>query len=91
MRLAPKGWEETFRIAINTGRPEPFGRNSNLAYDMMADRLPFDPAQRRAVLQQILDRAVDRAKAEMIGILTPEQRRLRRAVASAVIALCRQP
>lgn len=99
VRLAPKGWEEIFHIAINTGRPEPFGRNSNLAYDLMtfplmeaeqlamADRLPADPQQRRAVLQQILDRAAARANAEMIGILTPEQKRLRRTVATVAIVL----
>ncbi|NOY80059.1 MAG: extracellular solute-binding protein [Kiritimatiellaeota bacterium] len=34
-RLAPRGWSETFNIAIRTGKPEPYGPNSNLAYNIM--------------------------------------------------------
>ena len=30
-RLSPRGWAETFEVAIETGRPEPYGRNSNVA------------------------------------------------------------
>jgi hypothetical protein len=37
-RLSPPGWQETFEIAIETGRPEPYGRNSNVAYDLMTAR-----------------------------------------------------
>ncbi len=35
IRLSPRGWSEIFEIAIETGRPEPYGRNSNYAYDLM--------------------------------------------------------
>ena len=35
LKLVPKGWEETFKIAIETGQPEPYGKNSNFAYDEM--------------------------------------------------------
>ena len=34
-RLSPKGWAEYFEVAISTGKPEPYGRNSNVAYAMM--------------------------------------------------------
>ncbi|MCK4983861.1 MAG: extracellular solute-binding protein, partial [Victivallaceae bacterium] len=27
IRMAPKGWEETFKIAMDTGKPEPYGKN----------------------------------------------------------------
>lgn len=97
IRLAPKGWAETFEIAIETGKPEPYGRNSNYAYDLMTfpiqeaeqlamkDQLPADPNERLDVLQGLLRRWNARANEEMIGIITPRQRLLRDAVAVAVL------
>ncbi|OGV80347.1 MAG: hypothetical protein A3K19_04185 [Lentisphaerae bacterium RIFOXYB12_FULL_65_16] len=96
-RLAPKGWSETFDIAIETGRPEPYGRNSNLAYDLMTfpiaeaenlavnDKLPEDPDQRLNVLHGLLKKACARANEEMIGIITPRERLMRRV--AAIVAL----
>ena len=96
-RLSPPGWAETYEIAIETGRPEPYGRNSNVAYDLMTqpieraeqlaltDQLPDDPAARRAVLQQLLSTAESRANEIMLGIVPPEERRLRRAAALALL------
>jgi ABC-type sugar transport system permease subunit len=96
-RLSPKGWAESFAIAIETGKPEPCGKNSNIAYDLMtlpiqkaeqlmlADKLPGDREERLAVLQGILKKANARANAEMIGIISPEARRIRRIVASIVL------
>lgn len=98
-RLSPPGWAETFDIAIETGRPEPYGRNSNVAYDLMTlpiaraeqlalkDELPADDEARKAVLQDLLTRAETRANEIMIGIIPPEQLRLRRATAAATLLL----
>ena len=98
IRLAPKGWSETFDIAISTGKPEPYGRNSNVAYDMMtfpiqeaeqlalADRLPADPNERLDVLQGLLRRWNDRANEEMIGLIPPAERKKRDRVALAALA-----
>jgi multiple sugar transport system permease protein len=96
-RLNPPGWEKTFRIAMETGRPEPYGKNSNLAYTMMGypvdramelgarDALPEDPARRMNVLHGILKDAEDRANEIMIGIVPPRERLLRRVVAALVL------
>ncbi len=35
VRLAPAGWKETFEIAIDTGKPEPYGQNCQLVYFQM--------------------------------------------------------
>ena len=98
IRLAPKGWSEIFEIAISTGKPEPFGRNSNYAYDLMTfpiqdaeqmaldDALPKDPNQRLDVLQEMLRKANARANEQMIGIISPRERRKRDIVATAVLA-----
>jgi len=97
-RLAPKGWSETFRIAIETGKPEPYGRNSNVAYELMTfpiqkaeqlalnDKLPEDPEERLALMQELLKDAVVRANQIMIGIVTPAERLKRRIVAWIVLA-----
>ncbi len=96
-RLAPKGWSETFEIAVATGHPEPYGKNSNLAYNLMTlpiqkaeqmmldGQLPADDSARLAVLRQLLVDANARANREMIGLVTPRQQLVRRAVASLAL------
>ena len=96
-RLSPPGWAQTYEVAIATGRPEPYGRNSNVAYDLMTvpleraeqmavrDQLPADPAERRAVLEGLLNRAEDRANEIMMGVVPPRERQLRRAAAVLVL------
>lgn len=98
-RLAPPGWAETFRIAIETGKPEPYGKNSNFAYKLMsiplqkaaqmslADELPEDYEQRVDVFHRMLIDANARANEQMIGIIKPEERRTRNLAASGVLAL----
>jgi ABC-type sugar transport system permease subunit/ABC-type glycerol-3-phosphate transport system substrate-binding protein len=96
-KLSPKGWAETYNIAVSTGKPEPYGKNSNYAYDMMTfpiqeaenmsrnDDLPADDQMRRAILAKMLKKACARANEKMIGIISPAEQTKRRTV--AVIAL----
>jgi ABC-type sugar transport system permease subunit len=96
-RPSPKGWAETFEIAIDTSRSEPYGRNSNVAYDLMtfpikeAERmeregqLPENPEERIEVLRDLLRTACAYANEEMIGIITPRERTLRRVAAVAAL------
>lgn len=97
IRLAPKGWEETFQIAIDTGKPEPYGRNCQLVYHVMtkpmneaeelakADKLPRSEEGRVALMQRLLEKGVAEANEKMIGILTPSQLLLRRSVATVLL------
>lgn len=97
-RLAPAGWSATFATAIATGRPEPCGRNSNLAYTLMtvpiqaakeralADTLPADESARLDLLQGLLKDACARANEEMIGLVSPAERLKRRVLAWVVLA-----
>lgn len=97
-RLSPPGWQETFEIAIETGRPEPYGRNSNVAYDLMTipieraeqlairDQLPVDEEERLALLEGFLREAEARANEVMMGMVPPRERQIRRAAAVAVLA-----
>lgn len=98
IRLAPGGWEETFEIAIESGKPEPYGRNCQLVYHVMtkpmneaetlarAGQLPEDREERLAVMLRLLERGAAEANEKMIGILTPQQLLVRRSVASVLLA-----
>ncbi|MCK5801648.1 MAG: extracellular solute-binding protein [Lentisphaeria bacterium] len=97
IRLAPKGWEETFKIAIETGKPEPYGRNCQLVYHVMtkpmleAERLsregdlPEDREARVQVMQKLLQAGVTEANEKMIGILTAKQLLIRRSAATTML------
>ncbi|MDT8389880.1 MAG: extracellular solute-binding protein [Lentisphaeria bacterium] len=103
VRLAPRGWEECFEIAIATGKPEPYGRNSQMVYSMMTKpmvaaedlalkgRLPEDSEERLDALRGLLKDAVRETNEKMIGIITPEQRRLRRLAAGALLVCIAVP
>jgi multiple sugar transport system permease protein len=85
VRLSPPEWTEVYRIAVETGRPEPYGPDSNIAYDQLslplqeatqlalADELPEDRESRLDVFQILLSDSKARAEQEMLGIKTPEQ------------------
>jgi len=85
-RLAPKGWNEVFQVAYESGRPEPYGRNSNLAYRMLGqpvnevaqlalqNALPEDSGERIALLERIVKNAQAKANELMIGEVSRENR-----------------
>lgn len=95
VRLSPKEWNDLFEVALATGKPEPYGKNSNFAYDQMTIPLqrveqmeiegrlpPRDQMEaRRKVLQGVLDQAVKRANELMIGDITPQEKIKRRVLA----------
>ncbi|MCC6579758.1 MAG: extracellular solute-binding protein [Phycisphaeraceae bacterium] len=98
-RLSPKGWADTFDIAIETGKPEPYGRNSNFAYEQMTlpiekadqlarkDQLPEDYEARVEVMRQLLREQVAKANEKMLGIVTPRQLALRRVAAVTLLVV----
>lgn len=91
--MTPKGWLEVFEIAAETGRPEPYGRNSNLAYRMLArpvdeiiqmslrNAIPEDNEARIQLYEKILKDAENKANDLMIGKVTPKERSTRNGVA----------
>ncbi len=98
-RLSPRGWADTFEIAMATGRPEPYGKHSNIAYDIMtlplqqaerlalAGRLPEDDEQRLAVILTLLRAAGDKARRDMLEETPPAERRARRLAAAGFLLL----
>lgn len=93
IRLAPKGWEETFKIAIDTGKPEPYGRNCQLVYYYMTDpireaheleergKLPKNREARLKIFRDILIKSVKNADEKMVGIISEKEMNKRRLCA----------
>ncbi len=93
VRLAPPGWADTFRLAMENGHPEPYGRHSNIAYFLMtepihagqqlivAGEMPAAPEARRAKLRSLLAAAGEKARREMLGIVPPDVLKKQRAAA----------
>ncbi len=98
VRLAPREWAECHALAIDMGRPEPYGRNCQLVYYLLTKpleqarqliydgRWPEDPAERRAVLKGLLDETARAVDEQMIGRISPRARRVRRAAAIVLLA-----
>ncbi len=101
LSLSPKGFEEEFREALRTGKPEPYGKNCNLVYQEMTyplDQILLNESIRnltlqgkaeeaRAEMKSILDRAVKRTNERMIGYVSPETMKFRRSVATVVVVV----
>jgi len=99
IRLAPKGWEECFEIATETGKPEPYGRNCQLVYRQMtvpmmtaesmalAGTLSDNKEERYAQLKTLLDDAVKETNEKMIGMIPPGEMLKRRITAFIVLAM----
>ena len=97
--LVPKELTEIYDIAISSSKPEPCGKNSIVAYQLMtepiheaeqlsvSDRLPENQGERLEVLQGILTKACARANEEMIGLISPQERTKRNVTAGVALAL----
>ncbi len=97
IRLAPRGWEETFHTVIESAKPEPYGRHSNIAYELltqplqkaeqmaMAGKLPDDREERLAVLHELLLDSAAKARQEMLGEVPPEEMSKRRIGAAVFL------
>lgn len=92
----PKSWLPVFEDAMKHGRPSPYGKNCQMILEFMKrpiedcvdlerkGKLGRDDAERRANIRKILQSHVARTDAEMIGAISPQERRKRNNVALAV-------
>ncbi len=99
VRLVPREWKDVFRIAIDTGKPEPYGRNCQLIYRLLgepiceaermalAGELPNDREKRMKVLAALLDRTAQKVNEKMIGNIPPDQMQKRRRAAGVALGL----
>jgi multiple sugar transport system permease protein len=99
VRLSPPGWTRVFDLAVESGRPEPFGPNSNIAYDQLdkplqqaveralKNELPADEGARLLELQKLLAESAVRARREMLGETPPGETAFRSRVSAVVLLL----
>ena len=93
----PPEWRDCLPIALADSRPEPYGKNANVIYDILttpirqaeelalSGQLADDPAARRAQLLGLLVQAREKADADMLGLVPPDQLARRRAAAAALL------
>jgi len=97
-RKVPKGWRETFEAAMESGVPEPYGKNTQFIYDKVSDpilwamgqgepllELPEDQAI--AKIQETLDTSAERVNRYMLGRLPPEELSKRRVISGVVLGV----
>jgi multiple sugar transport system permease protein len=96
LKYSPPGWLETFQEAVENGKPEPYGHNTQKIYEYMTypidqvlaleneGKLAEDREEKRQQIREILDAAAARTNSEMIGNLSPEERLKRNRIATLV-------
>ena len=99
LKRVPKEWLEVFEVAMENGRPEPYGKNCQLVYNFMTrplnkcielgrrDKLGKTDEEKLAKIKEILHEAVAHTNEHMLGIITPRERRFRNMVAFVVAVL----
>jgi len=99
--MTQPGLEEQIATAMQTGKPEPYGKNCNLIYqemtypldeillnaDIRKDWNAGDQKTVRVEIQRILDRAVERTNERMMGFVDPAAMKFRRQVTGVVVAV----
>ena len=96
----PKEWTDAYAEALASGKPEPYGKNSNLIYKEMStvfDTMLYDDRMEqlwrtkdepglKQRIHEILRDNVARTNERLVGYVPPEQQRRRRIVAGVVAA-----
>ena len=101
IRRIPKGWEETFQLAMQNGVPEPYGKNCEAVYRYASQAInqirtdatvehaieQGDTKQAKTRIREILRARVRSSDERMLHILTPEEAHLRRTIATIVTVI----
>ncbi len=96
---APETWLPVWEYILEHGRPEPFGTNAQMIFTFMT--FPIERAidlelrgllgdtdeERRQKVQELLTAAVTRTNREMIGVISPQERRMRNNLALIVVII----
>ena len=96
IRQVPESWLKTFRDAIRSGTPEPYGKNCDLVYIELSrplgviattDYSGMTDEERLESIRETAKKAVAVTNRKMLNILSPEEERFRKRVALGVAAL----
>ncbi|MBN2828930.1 MAG: extracellular solute-binding protein, partial [Candidatus Cloacimonetes bacterium] len=96
LKYTPAGWLETFEEAIENGKPEPYGRNTQKVYEFMTvpvekcisleddGKLGNTREEKNQKILELLNKGAERTNKEMIGKISDEERAKRNNVAIVV-------
>ena len=99
LKFVPQDWVDLLDQAIKEGKPEPYGKNCQLVYNFMSvpmqecvdleyrGKLGKTDDERRKKIKKILEHHVSVTNEQMIGVVSPEERRKRNNIA-LVVAIC---
>jgi ABC-type sugar transport system permease subunit/ABC-type glycerol-3-phosphate transport system substrate-binding protein len=99
LKYTDPNWLKTFTLALETGKPEPYGKNCQMVYKFMTiplercaslaekGELGKTQAERRQIIKKVLDEEADRMNREMIGYIPPDERRFRNTIA-IIVSIC---
>ena len=91
LRDTPPGWEETYRIALQSGHPEPYGKNAQQIYnemDLAWDKIALLPAPDTATITHLLAENAARTNERLFGHITTDETAHRNMVAYWVVLGC---
>lgn len=94
LRQVPPGWQETFQTALESGVPEPYGRNTQFIYNKVSE--PINWALQQPLLEFSREEALQRIEANLVesaarvdkyllGEFTEEEWATRRSVGASVL------
>lgn len=95
-KIAPPGLAEAYRTTLESGTPEPYGKNCQFIYNYMSQPLDklfytdfesLPKAEGDALIQRILSAAVKETNERMLGQLPPEERERRNTISWVVAAV----
>jgi len=88
LRESPPGWEETYKTALATAHPEPYGKNAQQIYiemDNAWDKIKLMPTPDREVIRRLLRENAEQTNERLIGRLPPGVEKHRNNVALIVV------
>jgi len=90
LRESPPGWEDTYKTALASAHPEPFGKNAQQIYvemDSAWDKIKLMDKPDRPVIREMLRENAARTNERLIGRVPPAVKAKRNNVALAVVIL----
>jgi multiple sugar transport system permease protein len=94
LRQVPEGWIQAFDLAMKSGVPEPFGKNTQNIYRYLSSpvhaalEMDFTNMSREEAINTIhrlMNESAEEVNRKLLGNISPQERFKRRAIASVVL------
>ncbi|MHB0938109.1 MAG: extracellular solute-binding protein [Armatimonadota bacterium] len=88
LRESPPGWEETYKTALASTHPEPYGKNAQQIYiemDHAWDKIKLLEKPDRETIRRMLRENAEQTNERLIGRVPPKEKKKRDTVALIVV------